>query len=164
MVSSNNMNIKGKYIAFVCSLCVMLLAGGCVEEEKPYDVPFVYLTDNYGGIAATMDSEAKYTATYYVRLSSKKRTEDLSIYYGVFTGDGLVEGVDYTLNESTPSPLVFAPDVYEMEIKINWLRHELDYEKDNTLHLTLDSISDSSVTLGRPGFSQLGKEYIITKE
>jgi len=158
------MKTRSKYIAFVCGICAVLLSGGCTEEDKPYDVPFVYLTDQFGGTAATMDSEAKYTSTYYVRLSSKKRTEDLSVYYEVFSGDGLQEGIDYTLDDSTPSPLAFPPDVYEMQVRVNWLRHVLDEEKDNSLHLLLESTSDKAVTIGRPGPAGLGKEYVITKE
>lgn len=136
----------------------------CAEEEKAFDAPFVYLTDKYGGISATMDSKALYTATYYVKLSSKLRTGNLEVQYKVVPGDGLQEGVDYSLTATNSNPIVFQPGVYEKTIQINWLPNSLNNTKDNTVRIILESSNDPSVTIGRIGPDKLGSQYTITKQ
>ena len=158
------MKLINKYKIIFFSLAVLFLLASCAEEKEPFDSPFVYLTDRFGGISASMDSEARYTATYYVRLSSKQRTEKLDVNYKFVAGDGLQEGLDYTLPESNVNPIVFEPGVYEKTIQISWLPKKLDGSKNNTLKIVLVSASDPSVTVGRIGPDKLGSEYVITKE
>ena len=146
------------------STLMLLLLSACAEEEKPFDAPFVYLTDKFGGISATMDSKARFTATYYVKLSSKLRTENLEVQYKVVTRDGLQEGVDYSLPETNSNPIVFEPGVYEKTIQINWLPNSLNNTKDNSVRIILESSNDPSVTIGRIGPDKLGSEYTITKQ
>jgi len=156
------LTIKHKILLF--STLMLLLLSACAEEEKAFDAPFVYLTDKFGGISATMDSKARFTATYYVKLSSKLRTENLEIQYKVVPGDGLQEGVDYSLAEANSNPIVFEPGVYEKTIQINWLPNNLNNTKNNTVRIILVSCNDPSVTIGRIGPDKLGSEYTITKQ
>lgn len=149
---------------FSCIVLLSTITACSVEEEQPFDSPFVYLTDRFGGQSAQMDSEAKFTATYYLRLSSKTRTENLSVEYDIIVGDGLQDGKDYTLDATTASPIIFEPGVYEKIIKINWLPNELDEQKDNTLTIQLSSTNDNSVTIGKIGPNKLGSTYVIKKE
>lgn len=158
------MRIITKHKILLFSTLILLLLSACAEEDKPYDAPFIYLTDKFGGINANMDSEARFTATYYVRLSSKLRTDNLNVFYKIIPGDGLQEGVDYSLPETNSNSIVFEPGVYEKSIQINWLPNNLDDSKNNTLRIILESSSDPLVSIGRIGPDKLGSEYTITKE
>ena len=111
-----------------------------------------------------MDSKARYTATYFMKLSSKLRTGNLEVQYKVVPGDGLQEGVDYSLTETNSNPIVFEPGVYEKTIQINWLPNNLNNTKDNTVRIILVSSNDPSVNIGRLGPDKLGSEYTIKKE
>ena len=150
-------------ILFFFTLMLLLLSA-CAEEEKAFDAPFVYLTDKFGGISATMDSKARFTATYYVRLSSKLRTENLEVHYKIVPGDGLQEGVDYSLAVANSNPIVFETGVYEKTIQINWLPNSLNNTKNNTVRIVLESSNDPSVTIGRIGPDKFGSQYTITKQ
>lgn len=158
------MKINNKIHFIILATLLLLLVSSCAEEVKPFDSPFVYLTDKFGGISAPMDSEANFTATYYVKLSSKTRTQNLEVYYKFVAGNGLQEGVDYKIPETNLVPIVFAPGEYEKTIEINWLRNNLDDSKDNTLKIMLESTNDPSVHVGRIGPDKLGSVYTITKE
>jgi hypothetical protein len=158
------MIFKNKYLNIICSIFVLLMAGGCAEEDKPFDSPFIYLTDKFGGTSATMDSGAKYTSTYYMRLSSKTLTDELIVNYDLVVGEGLVKGLDYTIVDSTASPLKFKSGVYEKVIQVNWLPHAVISSKDNSLTISLTSTNQPEINLGRPGPGKLGSIYKITKE
>ena len=158
------MKLTIKHNILLFSTLMLLLLSACAEEEKAFDAPFVYLTDKFGGISATMDSKARFTATYSVKLSSKLRTGNLEVQYKVVPGDGLQEGVDYSLPEANSNPIVFEPGVYEKTIQINWLPNNLNNTKNNTVRIILGSCSDPSVTIGRIGPDKLGSQYTITKQ
>lgn len=148
-------------ILFILGIIALL---GCKDEVASYDNPFVYITDKFGGSNAAMDCLAKYTSTYYVKLSSKKRTNDLTLYFKVKIGTGLQEGVDYTLDSSTVNSVVFHPNEYEKMIYVNWLPHKVDAQKDNSLAIVLESTNDKEITIGKPGHDKLGVTYTITKQ
>ena len=164
LIFSATMKLKNTYKSLFFIIFGIILISCSNEEEVPSDSPFVYLQDRFGGTSATMDSEARFTATYTVYLSSKVRTNNLTVDYKISTGDGLTEGLDYTLSDSEDLSLVFEPGVYEQSLSINWLPNKLDYSKDNTLTIELISVSDPDVTIGRVGPNKLGSKYVIKKD
>lgn len=157
------MNAITKYYKLFLGISLFFLVS-CAEEDKPFDSPFVYITDKYNGTSSTMDSKAKYTATYYVRLSSKAFDSDVAVNYELLPGDGLTKDVDYALVDSTASPLVFKKGIYEKVVQIKWLAHTLDKTKDNSLHIKLTSTNVENITIGKLGPDKIGSEYIITKQ
>ena len=161
---NKDMKLTIRHNILFFSTLMLLLLSACAEEDKPLDAPFVYLTDKFGGISATMDSKARYTATYFMKLSSKLRTGNLEVQYKVVPGNGLQEGVDFSLTETNSNPIVFEPGVYEKTIQINWLPNNLNNTKDNTVRIILVSSNDPSVNIGRLGPDKLGSEYTIKKE
>ena len=53
------------------------------------------------------------------------------------------------------------PGIYEQTIKIDWLPHDIDETKDNTVTISL--LSAEGVTLGYPGPDRLMKDLVIRK-
>ena len=76
-------------------------------------------------------------------------------------GDGLKPGVDYT--EPTKLTVTFSPDEYRKYFRINYLKHDVDPEKDNTLTIRIASTSDPSIILGYPGPSRKYSSHVVTK-
>lgn len=145
---------------------IFALGGPSCSKNDPviFDDAFVYLADANGSSASTVDWDSQnYLATYYVHLVSPTISGEVQVTYDVVVGDGLTEGVDFKTVASTASPITFLKGIYTMPIRIEWLKHELDATKDNTLRIVLRSCSDPAVRIGKPGPDRLGAEYTITK-
>ncbi len=144
---------------------MLLVLGSCsTNDPVVFDDAFVYLADENGNVSSTIDwNSNNYLATYYVYLVCPSTIGDVSVSYELVAGDGLHSGVDYRHIASTASPLYFARGIYRVPIRIEWLRHELDATKDNTLHIVLTMCTDERVHIGRPGPDSKGSEYVITK-
>ena len=82
--------------------------------------------------------------------------------YEIKVGDGLQTGVDYEL-VTTGNTLTFEPGVYDMPIRIKWLPHTVDAQKDNTLTITLTG-NNQNLALGLPGNANRQKVLTITKQ
>lgn len=156
-----------KKMLSILGLVVIIAFGGssCTKNDPViFDDAFVYVADANGASSSVVDWESQnYLATYYVYLVSPSLSEDIEVSYDLVVGDGLTEGVDYKVVASTASPITFIQGIYSMPIRIEWLRHELDAKKDNTLRIVLRSCSDPSVQIGKPGPDRLGAEYTIRK-
>lgn len=153
---------------FSCFCLLLLFTAGTIScsinDPVIFDDAFLYLSDANGGSSSTVDwNSQNYLATYNIHFVSPTLSQDVQVYYDIVVGDGLTEGVDYNVIASTASPVTFAPGITSMPIRIEWLAHQLDAGKDNTLRIVLRSCSDSSVMIGKPGPDKSGSEYTITK-
>jgi len=136
---------------------------GCTEDEfTGYDTPFISISTSTGASSTVVLSNVKNINEYTVKVSSRLLTEQLTVNYEVIVGDGLQEGVDYKLL-TTGNTLTFEPGVYDMPIRIQWLAHEVDSSKDNTLTIRLTGNS-MGMNLGLPGPDGSQKEVVIEKQ
>lgn len=157
--------MKKTLTLFGFTLLFALGSSSCsTNDPVVFDDAFVYLADANGASSSTVDWDSQnYLATYYVYLVSPAISGDVQVTYDLVVGNGLAEGVDFKTVASTASPITFTKGIYTMPIRIEWLKHELDATKNNTLRIVLRSCSDPSVQIGKPGPDRLGSEYTITK-
>lgn len=141
----------------------MMLVVSCRKDKMPlYDNPFVYLATAEGAGEVTVGSEVKNVNTYYMFLSSKSLQSALTVNYEILSGDGLKEGVDYEM-VTTGNSIVFLPGIFKMPIRIRWLPHVLDENKDNVLRISITG-SDLPLCYGFPGPDSKQKDLKITKK
>lgn len=134
---------------------------GCGKDlEEPYVHPFIHIMEKESS-SVTVNSEAAYTATYSVYLSSALLADKLIVEYEIIPGAGLKAGVDYELVTSS-TKLTFLPGIYDMPVRIKWLPNPVDPTKDNTLRIRLVQNS-MNFTMGLPGPDGLQREFKITK-
>ncbi len=143
---------------------IILLSGllcSCSDRihfEAPYFVCFMPEESS----STMINAAGTLTGTYKVHLSTVKPENTIVVKWDVFPGDGMAEGVDYSI-EMSGKELQFYSGVYDREIKIKWLKHAIDPAKDNTVTIRLTECSDKGILLGMPGPSKKNKEIIITK-
>ena len=89
-----------------------------------------------------------------------KPAAPIVVSFEVKCGDGLAEGRDYKV-ATAGGKITFLPGVYDQVIKIDWLPHDIDVSKDNTVTVSL--VSAEGVTLGYPGPDKLMKDLVIRK-
>jgi len=147
-----------KYI-FLFLLIPLLFSCG-KDEFKPYDHAFIHIMRDEIS-STTVSSKANYVAEYKIYLSSKPLTEKLTVTYSISTGEGLQQGVDYEL-VNTSDEITFLPGIYDMPVRIRWKSHQLDSQKDNTLTIRIESNS-MGLTMGLPGDDENQREFTITK-
>ncbi len=157
---------------FLGILAAALLCCGCEwHEDVLFDTPFASVFDNAGGSSSTIDSrfgkgvesilsELKVS----ISVSEDHFSEPISIEYEVIVGDGLKEGVDFRIQPSTASPLMFSPGTYTLPVRILWLKTDTpDSSKDNTLTIRLSGSSLEGMVLGYPGPARKGLSFVFTK-
>uniref|UniRef100_UPI003217C81A hypothetical protein n=1 Tax=uncultured Draconibacterium sp. TaxID=1573823 RepID=UPI003217C81A len=149
-----------KYFSLVLLFVPLVFSCG-MDEFKPYDHSFFHIMKD-GISSTTVSSKARVVGEYKIYLSSKPLSESVTVEYSIIAGDGLTEGVDYELITSGTS-LNFLPGIYDMPIRIKWLPHTLDSQKNNTLTIRIESNS-LDLTMGLPGKDQLQREFTITKK
>lgn len=110
--------------------------------------------------AVSIDAEGEFTGSYSVHYTGPKPSAPVSVTFSVTSGDGLAEGVDYRVATSG-GKITFLPGVFEQTIKIDWLPHDIDPSKDNTVTVSLTSAD--GVSLGYPGPDRLMKSIVIRK-
>ena len=116
--------------------------------------------DSSKSSAVSVDAEGEFTGSYTVHYTGPKPAAPISVTFSVTSGDGLEEGIDYRV--ATPGgKLTFLPGVYEQTVKIDWLPHDIDQSKDNTVTISL--MSADGVTLGYQGPDRLMKDIVIRK-
>ena len=124
---------------------------------------FVSVADENGSQTSRILSSSNNTVvTYYFQLVSEERTEPLTVDFEVRIGDGLSLGTDFTFQNDIRS-ITFEPGVYKKPFRINYLRHEIDPAKDNTITIEIVSASDPSIILGYPGPGGKYRKHIVTK-
>lgn len=147
-----------KKLTYIAAAMLMSMLASCNKLETFSD--FFIAFDTGKSSTTTVDEEGELTGTYVVHYTGEKPDDAITVTYSVSCGDGLTEGVDFSMATSSRK-LTFLPGVYEQSIKVNWLPHDIDKTKDNTVTITLEDAG--GVLLGYPGPDKLGKSITITK-
>lgn len=154
-----------KTLKKILCLAALFAAGACSENDPViFDDAFVYLTDANNLTASTVDQGGKSISTYYLVLVAPPLGQDIQVTYDLVVGDGLQADVDYRTVASTVSPVTIPAGIYRIPIRIEWLPHELDPARDNTLRIVLRGCDHPTIQLGRPGPARYGNNYTITKK
>lgn len=144
-------------------LTALLTLAGCGKDESvTFTEPFIRISTETGAASTVVRSNVRNINTYYIYLSSRPLTANLEVNYEVIIGDGLQSGVDFELVNPS-NQITFLPGIYAMPIRIKWLEHTVDHNKDNTLTIRLVSNSQN-FTMGYPGPDETQRQLVITKE
>lgn len=108
----------------------------------------------------SINAAGEFTGSYTLHYTGPKPSAPIVVNFVVTCGNGLAEGVDYKV-ATAGGKITFMPGIYEQVIKIDWLPHEIDESKDNTVTISL--VSADGVTLGYPGPDKLMKDLVIRK-
>lgn len=141
-----------------CLLAALALTGAC-NKIATFDCAFVAF-DTAKSSVVSIDAEGEFTGSYTVHYTGPKPSAPIVVSFAVTCGDGLSEGIDYKV-ATVGEKITFMPGVYEQVIKIDWLPHDIDDTKDNTVTISL--LSAEGVTLGYPGPDRLMKDLVIRK-
>ena len=152
-----NINIK-RLSVWALSACILASAPAC-NKYVTYTDSFVAF-DSAKSSAVSVDAEGEFQGSYAVHLTGEKPNFPVTVTFEVTCGDGLKEGLDYEVATSG-GKITFLPGIYDNVIKINWLPHDIDPDKDNTVTISL--VDAGGVTLGMPGPDKLMKSVTIRK-
>lgn len=141
-----------------CLLAALALTGAC-NKIATFDGAFVAF-DTAKSSVVSIDAEGEFTGSYTVHYTGPKPSAPIVVSFAVTCGDGLSEGIDYKV-ATVGEKITFMPGIYEQTIKIDWLPHDIDETKDNTVTISL--LSAEGVTLGYPGPDRLMKDLVIRK-
>ena len=141
-----------------CLLVTLALTVACNKIET-FDDAFVAF-DTAKSSVVSIDAEGEFTGSYTVHYTGPKPSAPIVVSFAVTCGDGLSEGIDYKV-ATVGGKITFMPGIYEQTIKIDWLPHDIDETKDNTVTISL--LSAEGVTLGYPGPDRLMKDLVIRK-
>lgn len=141
-----------------CLLAALALTGAC-NKIATFDGAFVAF-DTAKSSVVSIDEEGEFTGSYTVHYTGPKPSAPIVVSFAVTCGDGLSEDIDYKV-ATVGGKITFMPGIYEQVIKIDWLPHDIDETKDNTVTISL--LSAEGVTLGYPGPDRLMKDLVIRK-
>ena len=146
-------------------MVVSVFLASCTD--RPTDLMFtdffVSVSDEKGGETSRVSSSSNnYVVTYYFNLVSEEIKEPLTVYFDVEVGDGLKVGTDLEFQTESRS-VTFNPGIYKRPFRINYLKHTVDPEKDNTIRIVIKETSDPSIHIGYPGPSAKFSKHVITK-
>ena len=141
-----------------CLLAALALTCAC-NKIATFDGAFVAF-DTAKSSVVSIDAEGEFTGSYTVHYTGPKPSAPIVVSFAVTCGDGLSEGIDYKV-ATVGGKFTFMPGIYEQTIKIDWLPHDIDETKDNTVTISL--LSAEGVTLGYPGPDRLMKDLVIRK-
>lgn len=141
-----------------CLLAALVLTGAC-NKIATFDGAFVAF-DTAKSSVVSIDAEGEFAGSYTVHYTGPKPSAPIVVSFAVICGDGLSEGIDYKV-ATVGGKITFMPGIYEQTIKIDWLPHDIDETKDNTVTISL--LSAGGVTLGYPGPDRLMKDLVIRK-
>ena len=141
-----------------CLLAALALTVSCNKIET-FDGAFVAF-DTAKSSVVSIDAEGEFTGSYTVHYTGPKPSAPIVVSFAVTCGDGLSEGIDYKV-ATVGGKITFMPGIYEQTIKIDWLPHDIDETKDNTVTISL--VAADGVTLGYPGPDRLMKNLVIRK-
>lgn len=151
-------------LMIICLLAAAFAVSCKDHDDVVFGDYFVSIKDEAGMSAGIVSQTSNnFVTTYYVYMTAPLSDHDISVAYDVEVGAGLQEGVDFRIQSTTVSPLVFAPGTDRMPIRIVWLRHALDPDADNTVTLRLTSCSEG-YGIGYPGPQRKFSTYTITKQ
>lgn len=141
-----------------CLLAALALTIAC-NKIATFDGAFVAF-DTAKSSVVSIDAEGEFTGSYTVHYTGPKPSAPIVVSFAVTCGDGLSEDIDYKV-ATVGWKITFMPGIYDQTIKIDWLPHDIDETKDNTVTISL--LSAEGVTLGYPGPDRLMKDLVIRK-
>ena len=139
-------------------MSIAVSAASC-NKITLFDEAFVAF-DTAKSSVVSINATGEFTGSYTLHYTGPKPSAPIVVNFVVTCGHGLAEGVDYKV-ATAGGKITFMPGIYEQVIKIDWLPHEIDESKDNTVTISL--VSADGVTLGYPGPDKLMKDLVIRK-
>lgn len=139
-------------------MSIAVSAASC-NKITLFDEAFVAF-DTAKSSVVSINATGEFTGSYTLHYTGPKPSAPIVVNFVVTCGNGLAEGVDYKV-ATAGGKITFMPGIYEQVIKIDWLPHEIDESKDNTVTISL--VSAEGVTLGYPGPDKLMKDLVIRK-
>lgn len=152
------MRILNKITELAMLMSIVVSAASC-NKITLFDEAFVAF-DTAKSSVVSINATGEFTGSYTLHYTGPKPSAPIVVNFVVTCGNGLAEGVDYKV-ATTGGKITFMPGIYEQVIKIDWLPHEIDESKDNTVTISL--VSADGVTLGYPGPDKLMKDLVIRK-
>lgn len=152
------MRILNKITELAMLMLIAVSAASC-NKITLFDEAFVAF-DTAKSSVVSINAAGEFTGSYTLHYTGPKPSAPIVVNFVVTCGNGLAEGVDYKV-ATAGGKITFMPGIYEQVIKIDWLPHEIDESKDNTVTISL--VSADGVTLGYPGPDKLMKDLVIRK-
>lgn len=152
------MRILNKITELAMLMSIAVSAASC-NKITLFDEAFVAF-DTAKSSVVSINATGELTGSYTLHYTGPKPSAPIVVNFVVTCGNGLAEGVDYKV-ATAGGKITFMPGIYEQVIKIDWLPHEIDESKDNTVTISL--VSADGVTLGYPGPDKLMKDLVIRK-
>lgn len=152
------MRILNKITELAMLMLIAVSAASC-NKITLFDEAFVAF-DTAKSSVVSINAAGEFTGSYTLHYTGPKPSASIVVNFVVTCGNGLAEGVDYKV-ATAGGKITFMPGIYEQVIKIDWLPHEIDESKDNTVTISL--VSADGVTLGYPGPDKLMKDLVIRK-
>lgn len=152
------MRILNKITELAMLMSIVVSAASC-NKITLFDEAFVAF-DIAKSSVVSINATGEFTGSYTLHYTGPKPSVPIVVNFVVTCGNGLAEGVDYKV-ATAGGKITFMPGIYEQVIKIDWLPHEIDESKDNTVTISL--VSADGVTLGYPGPDKLMKDLVIRK-
>ena len=152
------MRILNKITELAMLMSIGVSAVSC-NKITLFDEAFVAF-DTAKSSVVSINATGEFTGSYTLHYTGPKPSAPIVVNFVVTCGNGLAEGVDYKV-VTAGGKITFMPGIYEQVIKIDWLPHEIDESKDNTVTTSL--VSADGVTLGYPGPDKLMKDLVIRK-
>ena len=151
------MRILNKITELAMLMLIAVSAASC-NKITLFDEAFVAF--DTASSVVSINATGEFTGSYTLHYTGPKPSAPIVVNFVVTCGNGLAEGVDYKV-ATAGGKITFMPGIYEQVIKIDWLPHEIDESKDNTVTISL--VSADGVTLGYPGPDKLMKDLVIRK-
>lgn len=152
------MRILNKITELAMLMLIAVSAASC-NKITLFGEAFVAF-DTAKSSVVSINAAGEFTGSYTLHYTGPKPSAPIVVNFVVTCGNGLAEGVDYKV-ATAGGKITFMPGIYEQVIKIDWLPHEIDESKDNTVTISL--VSADGVTLGYPGPDKLMKDLVIRK-
>lgn len=152
------MRILNKITELAMLMLIAVSAASC-NKITLFDEAFVAF-DTAKSSVVSINATGEFTGSYTLHYTGPKPSAPIVVNFVVTCGNGLAEGVDYKV-ATAGGKITFMPGIYEQVIKIDWLPHEIDESKDNTVAISL--VSADGLTLGYPGPDKLMKDLVIRK-
>lgn len=152
------MRILNKITELAMLISIAVSSASC-NRITLFDEAFVAF-DSAKSSVVSINAAGEFTGSYTLHYTGPKPSAPIVVNFVVTCGNGLAEGVDYKV-ATAGGKITFMPGIYEQVIKIDWLPHEIDESKDNTVTISL--VSADGVTLGYPGPDKLMKDLVIRK-
>lgn len=152
------MRILNKITELAMLILIAVSAASC-NKITLFDEAFVAF-DTAKSSVVSINATGEFTGSYTLHYTGPKPSAPIVVNFVVTCGNGLAEGVDYKV-ATAGGKITFMPGIYEQVIKIDWIPHEIDESKDNTVTISL--VSADGVTLGYPGPDKLMKDLVIRK-